>query len=102
MKVDTPTIFPTSLNNIKEFGDLINTQTPVHIKPDSVLHNAVAKFVTMPGEHEDYVAYGDVLMKGGIHLKQSFGATGYSEQVRHFPDFASRMYFMSGEDVRLQ
>ncbi len=85
-------------HNIKEFGDLINTQTPVHIKPDSVLHNAVAKFVTMPGEHEDYVAYGDVLMKGGIHLKQSFGATGYSEQVRHFPDFASRMYFMSGEE----
>lgn len=27
-------------------------------------------------------------------LKQAFGGTGYNEEVRHFPDFASRMYFM--------
>ena len=29
-----------------------------------------------------------------IKLKQAFGGTGYNEQIRHFPDFASRMYFM--------
>lgn len=85
--------------NVKEFGDLINTAAPFHVKPNSLVHNILAKFVTMPGEKEDYVAYGDSLMDAGICLKQAFAATGYSDGVRHFPDFASRMYFMekSGE-----
>ena len=80
--------------NVKEFGDLINTAAPVHIRQGSLLHNVVAKFVTMPGETEDYELYGDALMNGGIRLKQAFSATGFSEEVRHFPDFASRLYFI--------
>ena len=40
-------------------------------------------------------------MYGGVRLKQAFGGTGYNGEVRHFPDFASRMYFMeSVEKVR--
>ncbi len=52
-------------------------------------------------ETEDYYAFGDALMYGGVRLKQAFGGTGYNGEVRHFPDFASRMYFMeSVEKVR--
>lgn len=80
--------------NVKEFGDLINTVAPVHIRQGSILHNVVAKFVTMPGETEDYELYGDTLMNSGIRLKQAFAATGFSDEVRHFPDFASRLYFI--------
>ena len=80
--------------NVKEFGDLINTAAPVHIRQGSILHNVVAKFVTMPGEIEDYELYGDTLMNSGIRLKQAFAATGFSDEVRHFPDFASRLYFI--------
>ncbi len=80
--------------NIKEFGDLVNMVFPVHIKQDSLLHDVVAKFVKLDGETEDCYAYGDALMYGGVRLKQSFGGTGYSSEVRHFPDFASRIYFM--------
>ena len=80
--------------NVKEFGDLINTAAPVHIRQGSILHNVVAKFVTMPGELEDYELYGDTLMNAGIRLKQAFSATGFSDEVRHFPDFASRLYFI--------
>lgn len=80
--------------NVKEFGDLVNTVSPVHIRQDSVLHNLVAKFVKMDGEKEDYVIPGDLLMEAGVKLKQGFGATGYNEQVRFFQDFASRIYFM--------
>lgn len=80
--------------NVKEFGDLINTAAPIHIKQDSWMHHLVSKFVKMEGESEDYEAYGDALMYAGVHLKQAFAATGYSEQIRHFPDFSSRMYFM--------
>lgn len=80
--------------NIKEFGDLVNTVAPIHIKQDSLVHNTLAKFIKMDGETEDCVCYGDTLMYEGIKLKQGFVATGYSDEVRHFPDYASRLYFM--------
>ncbi|MDE6025460.1 MAG: alpha-galactosidase [Lachnospiraceae bacterium] len=83
--------------NVKEFGDLVNTVSPIHIKQDSLIHDMVAKFVKMDGEIEDCYAYGDTLMYGGVKLKQAFAATGYSNEVRHFPDFGSRIYFMEAE-----
>ncbi len=83
--------------NIKDFGDLVNTVSPVHIKQDSLLHDIVAKFVKMDGETEDYYAYGDMLMNGGVKLRQGFGGTGYNSEVRYFQDFGSRIYFMEAE-----
>ena len=84
--------------NVKEFGDLVNTVSPIHIKKDSLVHDVVAKFVKMDGETEDCYVYGDVLMYGGIKLKQAFGATGYNDEIRYFPDFGSRIYFMEAEE----
>ena len=83
--------------NVKEFGDLVNTVAPIHIKQDSVVHNVIAKFVKMPGETEDYHTTGQALMTG-VFLKQGFGATGYNEETRYFQDFSSRMYFMKIEE----
>jgi len=83
--------------NIKDFGSLINTQAPIHVKPDSLLHNAIARRVKMDGETEDIVMYGDALMEAGVHVAQAFSGTGYSGEVRHMPDFASRLYFMKAE-----
>lgn len=80
--------------NVKGFGDLVNTVAPIHIRQDSLIHNVVAKFVKMDGETEDYLLRGDVLMRGGVHLKQPYGGTGYNDQVRYFPDFGARMYFI--------
>lgn len=88
--------------NIKEFGDLVNTVAPIHIKQDSLLHNTLAKFVKMDGETEDCICSGATIMYEGVKLKQGFVATGYSDKVRHFPDYASRLYFMeetSPEDI---
>ena len=84
--------------NVKDFGDLVNTVAPIHIRQDSLVHNLVAKFVKMDGETEDLTACGDVLMYGGVKLKSAFAATGYDENVRYFPDFGCRMYFMERED----
>jgi alpha-galactosidase len=64
-----------------------------------MVHNLVAKFVKMDGEIEDFAAYGDLLMQSGVKLKQAFGGTGYNGDVRHFPDFAARMYFMKAVDM---
>lgn len=84
--------------NIKNFGDLINTVSPVHIKPDSFLHNAAAHFIKMDGEKEDVYMYGDALMYVGVRLSPAYGGTGYNSEVRFFPDFASRIYFMESEE----
>lgn len=84
--------------NIKEFGDLVNTVAPFHIKQDSLIHNTVAKFVKMDGETEDLYVCGDTLMYGGVRLKQAFAGTGYNDQVRYFQDFGSRIYFMEAEE----
>ena len=79
--------------DVKPFGDLLNTISPVHIKYDSLVHKAIDKFVKMPGEKEDYTSYGNVLMSG-VKLQSAFGGTGYNENTRYFQDFESRLYFM--------
>jgi alpha-galactosidase len=78
--------------NIKEFGDLINMISPIHIKKDSLTHNIVARLKKMPGEVEDCTALGEVFNYAGVKLKQGFSGTGYNEEVRLFQDYASRLY----------
>ena len=80
--------------NLKEFGSLINHIAPIHIKKDSLVHNAASAFIKMKGEKEDCIATGEMLMNGSVKLKQGFAATGYADDIRFFKDFASRMYFM--------
>lgn len=83
--------------DIRGFGDLVNTVSPVHIKQDSLTHNIIAKFVKMDGETEDTYTYGDTLMYSGVKLKQAFASNGYNEEVRYFQDFGSRLYFMESK-----
>jgi alpha-galactosidase len=83
--------------DVREFGDLVNTASPIHLKQDGVLIDIVAKFVKMDTENEDLTASGSALMYSGVHLKAAFGGTGFNSEVRHFPDFASRIYFMEKE-----
>ena len=80
--------------DIKLFGDLVNMISPIHIKKDSLVHNAVAKFIKMDGEVEDYTLPGSVLNNCGIALAQSFAGTGYNPNTRLYKDFDARMYFM--------
>lgn len=80
--------------DIREFGDLVNTVSPVHVKPGSAIHSMLARFVTMPGEQEDVKASGAVLMRAGVKLLPAYAGTGYNEQIRYFADFCSRMYFI--------
>ena len=37
-------------------------------------------------------------MGAGVALRQQFSGNGYNENVRLFPDFASRMYFIEAID----
>ena len=38
-------------------------------------------------------------MYSGIPLKQAYSGTGISNEIRHFPDFSSRMYFIEEVDI---
>lgn len=78
--------------NIKEFGDLINTIAPIHIKQDSLLHNLLAKLKKLPSEKEDCLAFGEVFNRCGVKLKQGFAGVGYDSHIRLFQDYASRIY----------
>lgn len=80
--------------NIKNFGSLVNTVSPIHIKQDSLLEDIIAKFVKIDGETEDCLVNGDTLMYSGVKLKQAFAGTGLNEETRYYPDFGSRLYFM--------
>lgn len=84
--------------DLKSFGDLVNMVAPIHIKQDSLLHNALARFVKMDGEKEGFYACGDTMMYGGVHLKQPFSGTGYNEETGYFQDFCSRLYFMEAAE----
>jgi alpha-galactosidase len=80
--------------DIREFGDLINTVAPIHVKKDSALHGLIAKFVKMDNEKEDYILPGDMLMYAGVRLAEAYTGVGYSEKVRLFKDFEARLYLM--------
>ena len=80
--------------NIKEFGDLINTIAPFHVKKDSFVHNAIAKYIRLDSETEDYNVSGAFLNNCGIRLKQNYCGTGYDENVRYYQDYSSRLYII--------
>ncbi|MCR4609840.1 MAG: alpha-galactosidase [Eubacterium sp.] len=81
-------------HNIKEFGDLINTATPIHVKQDGFIHNTISKFMHLSGEVEDALFSGNELMYVGAALTPSYAGTGYEDGTRLFSDYASRMYFI--------
>ncbi len=78
--------------DVRCMGGLINTVTPLHIKPDGFLHAVIAKFVKFNYEKESHDMYGDAMMYAGVHLKPRFAALGFNDNVRFFPDFGSRLY----------
>ena len=83
--------------DVRQFGDLINTQTPVHVRPGSLLHRVVARFADLKGEQENARVPGAVLMQAGLALAPAFSGTGFNERTRVFPDFSARLYFLEAE-----
>ena len=84
--------------SILDFGSLVNTAAPVHIRADGHNHPLLDKFIRMPGEKEYHIMYGDAIMNAGVHLKSAFSAVGYNDQVRFYPDYASRIYQITKVD----
>lgn len=77
--------------SILDFGDLINYVSPIHIKPNSLLHKTVDMFMKVKSENENLKAYGDCLNQAGWALKQPFTA-GLHEDARIMFDQSARLY----------
>ena len=60
-------------------------------------HHLVAKVIKLPGEKEDATVSGAIMNNVGVRLHQGFSATGYSENVRLFQDYHSRLYILEAK-----
>ncbi|MCR4788538.1 MAG: alpha-galactosidase [Lachnospiraceae bacterium] len=78
--------------NLRDFGDLVNNISPVHVKQDSWVYNALDKLKKLDGETELITGYGDTFSEAGVFLKQGFAGVGFNEEVAYFQDHCSRMY----------
>lgn len=83
--------------NIKMMGDLINTVTPVHVRPGSVAQEAISRFAKLNGERESVKAPGSVFNLAGVNLAPGFAGTGYNDQTALWGEHGSRLYIFTGE-----
>lgn len=84
--------------NVKLLGDLVNTVTPVHIRQDSIAHNAISRLVRLSGEKEELRASGAVFNHIGVNLAPGFAGTGYNDRTALCQDFGSRIYIFEKEN----
>jgi len=80
--------------SIKDFGDLVNTVSPVHVKQGSMIHDMIDRFYKLPGEKEDYLSSGLVFNNAGIYMTQKFAGCGLNDDIKHYQDFSSRIYLI--------
>lgn len=78
--------------SVKLMGDLINTVTPVHVKPDSLTQSAIDKVVRLQGEKEYVQAAGAVFNRMGVNLAPNFAGTGYNDQTALWTEHGLRLY----------
>lgn len=80
--------------SVKSFGGLVKHVMPVKLKGDGVPLTVLSARYMYRETEESYSAGGDVLVRAGVCLKQQFGGTGYTGDVRVLGDFGSRIYYI--------
>ena len=83
--------------NIRDFGDLVNTVSPIHIKPGSVTQNIISGLYKLEGEKESLKMYGSTIMNAGVKLSPAYSGTGFNEKTRAFFDYSARVYYMEAD-----
>ena len=75
-----------------DFGSLVNTMAPVHVKQDGIIHHLIDKFTNFTGEEQKETATGASLKNRGLSLNGSFAGTGYSQDTRIMRTGDTRLY----------
>ena len=83
--------------NIKQFGDLVNLVSPVHIKPGSLTQDIISKHYKLDGDKLEYKMFGSAIMNAGVKLQQAYAGTGFNDKTRVFSDYSARVYYMEEE-----
>jgi alpha-galactosidase len=84
---------PESID-IKTFGSLINFVSPVHLKSDGLIINAISKRRGLDSEKDSGLVSGAALGSGGFALSEEWAGTGYNDHVRFLGDFGGRVYLI--------
>ncbi|MCR5157323.1 MAG: alpha-galactosidase [Butyrivibrio sp.] len=83
--------------SVLDFGSLVNTMAPVHVKQDGIIHHIIDKFTNFNGEKQLEVATGAALTRCGLALNASFAGTGYNGDVRIMRTGDTRLYLFEEE-----
>ena len=78
--------------SVLDFGSLVNTMAPVHVKQDGIIHHIIDKFTNFNGEKQIDTATGAALTKHGLALNASYAGTGYNGDVRIMRTGDTRLY----------
>ncbi|MBE5826900.1 MAG: alpha-galactosidase [Butyrivibrio sp.] len=78
--------------SVLDFGSLVNTMAPVHVKQDGIIHHIIDKFTNFNGEKQLDTATGAALSRHGLALNASFAGTGYNGDVRIMRTGDTRLY----------
>ncbi|MBQ7657558.1 MAG: alpha-galactosidase [Butyrivibrio sp.] len=78
--------------SVMDFGSLVNTMAPVHVKQDGIIHHLIDKFTNFSGEEQKDTATGAALKNRGLSLNGSFAGTGYSQDTRIMRTGDTRLY----------
>ncbi len=80
--------------DVRRMGDLINTASPIYIRPETIFHDLVARVYKLDGEAEDYTLSGRVLNNCGVRIAENYAGTGLEANTALYQDNDTRMYFM--------
>ena len=75
-----------------DFGSLVNTMAPVHVKQDGIIHHIIDKFTNMSGEEQKDTTTGAALKSRGLSLNASYAGTGYDQDTRIMRTGDTRLY----------
>ncbi len=75
-----------------DFGSLVNSMAPVHVKQDGIIHHLIDKFTSVNSEEQKETATGASLNRHGLALNPSFAGTGYNQDVRVMRTGDTRLY----------
>ncbi len=78
--------------SVLDFGSMVNTIAPVHVKQDGIIHHIIDKFTNFSGEDQKETATGAALMSRGLSLNASFSGTGYNSDTRIMRTGDTRLY----------
>ncbi len=78
--------------SVMDFGSLVNSMAPVHVKQDGIIHHLIDKFTSVNSEEQKETATGASLNRHGLALNPSFSGTGYNQDVRVMRTGDTRLY----------